>query len=141
MADFQYFSLFEREDVSCPGLAGKQRHFAEKVALIERRDRARTSIFTDLDPNPSFMYYKHRGTRVARSYNRLAGREDVTDRRLCQHGDLFGRQRGEDIHGGQPLGDSTAVAVPNRGSLSLDEKGSGRISEVQTSPAERVPDS
>ena len=91
MADFQYFSLFEREDVGRPRLACKQGHFAEKVAFIERRDRPRPAIFTDLDPNPSFMYYKHRGTRVARPDHRLAGREDVTDRRLRQHRDLVGR--------------------------------------------------
>ncbi len=50
------------------------------------------AVFTDLDPNPSFVDDEHRGTRIARPDHSFTGRKDVTDRRLRQHRGLVRRQ-------------------------------------------------
>src|SRR6185369_5529709 len=45
VADFEDFSLLEREYVRGPRFAGKQSHLAEEVAFVQGRDRARAAVF------------------------------------------------------------------------------------------------
>src|SRR5215204_3759873 len=85
VADFENLCLLQRKNIGSPRLASKQCHFTEEVAFVQGCDCPRATIFTNLNANLSFMYYKHRRARVARANDRLARREDMPDGRLREH--------------------------------------------------------
>ncbi len=88
------------------------------------------------------MNDEHRLAGIARTYDRFAGRKDMSHRRLGQHRRFVRGERCKDVDSREPFGNRATVTITNfRATTPLNMKRSRRESEVQPSTTEGIPDS